>query len=47
VDNITNEIKQNELENNIQASLMDDSEVLKNLEELKMMVDDMKVKLEK
>ncbi len=47
VDNITNEIKQNGLENNIQASLMEDSEVLKNLEELKMMVDDMKVKLEK
>ena len=45
--NITNEIQQNEVENSIDASLGDDSEVLKNLEELKIMVDEMKIKLEK
>jgi hypothetical protein len=46
-DEIISEVKQYELENSIDQHLMDDSEVIKNLEEVKMMVDEMKITLEK
>jgi hypothetical protein len=46
-DEIISEVKQNELENSIYPHLMDDSEVIKNLEEVKIIVDEMRIKLEK
>lgn len=44
--NVMDELKQDEQETYIDNAIINDSEVIKNLEEVKMMVDEMKIKLE-